>query len=206
MGKSANNKGMVLALVGESGAGKTTTTAILKTMGFAPVALSKHLRDTAIAKFGVPTRSQVQNLARETQVIEGDDYYARVAVDDPAFDSPGNVVVDGLRNLAELTYVTEATRKSGRDFFLMAVVTSDDNRFSRVVNRGRAGDPLDRSKFDADDARARGSATSGFQQNAILIEKAEYRIENSAELADLTRNIEQAVAYALNGRASKASG
>lgn len=205
MDKSASNNGLVLALVGESGAGKTTTTGILQTMGFAPVALSKHLRDTAIAKFGVPTRSQVQNLARETQVIEGDDYYARVAVDDPAFHAPGNVVVDGLRNRAELDYVIEAARKSGRDFVLMAVVTSDDNRFSRVVNRGRAGDPLDRSKFDADDARARGSATSGFQQNGILIDMAEYRIENSAEMSDLTRNIEHAVDYALNRTTSKAS-
>jgi len=193
---SENQNGVVLALVGESGAGKTTTTAIIADMGFAPIALAKHLRETAIAKYCKPERSQVQNLARETQAIHGDDYYARVALSDQAFSQPGDVIIDGLRNVAELEYTTKAVADSDRKFLLIAVLASDDMRFSRVVNRGRAGDPLVRERFEEDDARARGSAQDGFQQNGILIEMAEHTIHNTGDMETLRASVRDAVKIA----------
>jgi dephospho-CoA kinase len=190
---SDNRNGVVLALVGESGAGKTTSTAIIADMGFAPIALAKRLRETAIARYGKPERAQVQNLARETQAIHGDDYYARVALSDPSFSQPGDVIIDGLRNVAELEYTTKAVADSGRNFFLVAVLASDEMRFSRVVNRGRAGDPLVRERFEEDDARARGSAEDGFQQNSILIEMAEHTLYNTGDMETLRARIREAV-------------
>lgn len=191
-----NGKGMVLALVGESGAGKTTTTAIIADMGFAPIALAKHLRETAIARYGKPERAQVQNLARETQAIHGDDYYARVALSDPSFSQSGDVIIDGLRNVAELDYTSKAVADSGRKFFLIAVLASDEMRFSRVVKRGRTGDPLLRERFEEDDARARGSAENGFQQNGILIEMAEHTLHNAGDMETLRARIHDAVEIA----------
>jgi dephospho-CoA kinase len=191
-----NRKGLVLALVGESGAGKTTTTAIIADMGFAPIALAKHLRESAIAQYGKPERAQVQKLARETQAIHGDDYYARVALSDPSFSQPGDVIIDGLRNVAELEYTSKAVADTGRKFFLVAVLASDEMRFSRVVNRGRAGDPLLRELFEEDDARARGDAQDGFQQNGILIEMAEHTLYNTGDMDNLRTRIREAVEIA----------
>ncbi|MEP3279455.1 MAG: AAA family ATPase [Stappiaceae bacterium] len=191
-----DENGLVLALVGESGAGKTTTTAIIAEMGFAPIALSKHLREAAIARYGEPERAQVQELARETQAIEGDDYYARVALADPSFLQSNNVIVDGLRNMAELEYTTRAVADSGRKFFLVAVIASDETRFSRVVNRGRVGDPLLLEQFQEDDARARGSAVDGFQQNGILIEMAEHRLHNTGDIDTLHERIQETIVLA----------
>ncbi len=105
MNTQNSNPGIVLALVGESGAGKTTTTGILAEKGFAPIALAKHLRETAMAKYGVPAREEVQALARETQKTEGDDYYARAALSAPVFATSTDVVIDSLRNKAELDYL-----------------------------------------------------------------------------------------------------
>ena len=196
MTESDNRNGLVLALVGESGAGKTTTTAIIADMGFAPIALAKHLRETAIARYGKPERSQVQNLARETQAIHGDDYYARVALSDPSFSQSGDVIIDGLRNLAELEYTSKAVAASGRKFFLIAVLASDETRFSRVVDRGRAGDPLLRERFQEDDARARGSVEDGFQQNGILIEVAGHTLHNTGDMDALRARIRETVQIA----------
>lgn len=188
--------GLVLALVGESGAGKTTTTAIIEDMGFAPLALGKYLRETAVAKYGTPERVQVQNLARETQAIHGDDYYARVALSDPSFLQTRDVIIDGLRNTAELEYTIKAATDSGRKFFLVAVVASDEIRFSRVVDRGRAGDPLTRERFAEDDARARGNAEDGFQQNGILIGMAQHTVHNTGDMPALHLRINEAVELA----------
>ena len=196
MNRPYTYQGLVLALVGESGAGKTTTTGILADRGFAPIALSKHLRDAAIAKYGAPTREQVQSLARNTQKTEGDDYYARVAVSDPAFASNQNIVIDGLRNKAELDYTLTQVKISGRRFYLVAMIAADQTRFARVVSRGRAGDPLEREKFDRDDARARGSAQDGFQQNSLLIDLANHRLMNTGDLDELHRSIDAAIALA----------
>lgn len=188
--------GLVLALVGESGAGKTTTTAIIEKLGFAPLALGKYLRETAVAKYGIPERVQVQNLARETQAIQGDNYYARVALSDPSFLKTRDVIIDGLRNTAELEYTIKAAADSGRKFFMVAVVASDEIRFSRVVGRGRAGDPLTRERFGEDDARARGSAEDGFQQNGILIGMAQHTVHNTGDIQTLHQQIDEAIEIA----------
>lgn len=71
-----------------------------------------------------------------------------------------------------------------------AVIATDDARFARVVNRGRTGDPLEREKFDRDDARARGSARDGFQQNSLLIDLAEHSLMNTGDLDELHRSID----------------
>lgn len=195
--KNNNIKGgLVLALVGESGAGKTTSTGIIEDMGFAPLALGKYLRETAIAKYGTPERSQVQNLARETQAIEGDHYYARVALSAPSFRQARDIVIDGLRNVAELEYTIKATADTERKFFLAAIIASDETRFSRVVNRGRAGDPITRERFAEDDARARGDTHDGFQQNGILIDMAQHTIHNTGNLYQLHQQINDTIEIA----------
>lgn len=196
MTKSNIKGGLVLALVGESGAGKTTTTAIIEDMGFAPLALGKYLREMAIAEYGTPERVQVQKLARKMQNIHGDDYYARIALSDPSFLQTRNVIIDGLRNTAELRYTTQAVADTGRKLFLVALMASDETRFSRVVGRGRAGDPLTRERFIEDDARASGSMEDGFQQNGILISMAQHTIHNTGDMHTLRNQIEEAVGIA----------
>ena len=196
MTKSNIKGGLVLALVGESGAGKTTTTAIIEDMGFAPLALGKYLREMAIAEYGTPERVQVQKLARKMQTIHGDDYYARIALSDPSFLQTRNVIIDGLRNIAELRYTTQAVADTGRKLFLVALMASDETRFSRVVGRGRAGDPLTRERFIEDDARASGSMEDGFQQNGILIGMAQHTIHNTGDMHTLRNQIEEAVGIA----------
>ena len=196
MTKSNIKGGLVLALVGESGAGKTTTTAIIEDMGFAPLALGKYLREMAIAEYGTPERVQVQKLARKMQAIHGDDYYARIALSDSSFLQTRNVIIDGLRNTAELKYTTQAVADTGRELFLVALMASDETRFSRVVGRGRAGDPLTRERFVEDDARASGSMEDGFQQNGILIDMAQHTIHNTGDMQTLRERIEQAVRIA----------
>ena len=69
-------------------------------------------------------------------------------------------------------------------------------RFSRVVTRGRAGDPIVRERFEEDDARARGDAKDGFQQNGILIEMAEHTLHNTGDMDSLRTRIREAVEIA----------
>ena len=53
-----------------------------------------------------------------------------------------------------------------------------------------------RERFEEDDARARGSAENGFQQNGILIEMAEHKLHNTGDMATLRARIRETVEIA----------
>lgn len=180
--------GLILAICGESGAGKSTTTGILRDEGFAAYSLSGFLREEAEAAYGTPTREQVQDHARAMQRDHGNAYYARELIQNTDLLDQDCAVVDGMRNLEEVALLREAADSRGTTLVLLALVLDQHQRFDRVQGRGRSGDPGDKALFFRDDARANGSE-GGFQNNQSLVAAADISVENSDDVAALRAKV-----------------
>ncbi len=176
--------GLIIAICGESGAGKSTTTGILKDAGFGAYSLSGFLREEAEAKYGTPTREQVQDHARAMQRDHGNAYYAQKLLENTDLLDQERAVVDGMRNLEEVALLRETADARGTTLVLLALVLDQHQRFDRVQGRGRTGDPGDKALFFRDDSRANGSE-GGFQNNQSLVAAADICVENSGDVAAL---------------------
>lgn len=188
--------GVIIAVCGDSGAGKSTTTEILRDLGFRSYSLSGILRQEAELVFGTPTRPQVQGHGRDMQLRHGNDYYAARLIDGTDLMSQDRAVIDGLRNPDELGLLRERAEAMGNRLVLLALVLDPDARFERVRSRARVGDSPDIDQFRNDDARANG-AEGAFQNNQLLMEQADIRIENSGDLTTLRTRVAAIVATLL---------
>lgn len=184
--------GLIIAVCGNSGAGKSTTTEFLREQGFRSYSLSGILRREAELVFGAPTRPQVQNHGRDMQVRHGNSYYADRLIEGTDLLSQDRAVVDGLRNPDELALLRRRAEEKGNRLVLLALVLDPDARFARVQSRARTGDSPDLDQFRTDDARANG-AEGAFQNNRLLMEEADVRIENSGDMTNLRKRVEEIV-------------
>ncbi|MHA3980846.1 nucleoside/nucleotide kinase family protein [Halovulum sp. GXIMD14794] len=181
--------GLIIAVCGDSGAGKSTTTGLLRDAGFAPYSLSAFLRSEAEAAFDTPSRAQVQSHGKAQQERHGNHYYADVLLRETDLMQQRRAVIDGLRNLDELAHLRASASEHGLRLVLLALVLDTERRFQRVQGRARAGDPGELDRFRRDDARANGG-DGIFQNNAELIASADMRIENTGGLDTLRANLQ----------------
>lgn len=179
---------LIIAICGESGAGKSTTTKSLENMGFKSYSLSGFLRQEAEEALGVPTRIQVQQHGKAMQEQHGNAYYAQLLDQNSDLFLQSHAVMDGLRNEDELAYLRNRAAQAGASLKLLALVVDSDVRFQRVTGRARAGDPTAREQFAADDARANG-AEGAFQNNQRLIEMADWKIDNTGDMESLRTSL-----------------
>lgn len=197
--------GLIIAICGESGAGKSTTTGILKEAGFGAYSLSGFLREEAEAKYGTPTREQVQDHARRMQRDRGNAYYAQKLVDNTDLLDQDRAVVDGMRNLEEVALLRESASARGTTMVLLALILDQHQRFDRVQGRGRTGDPSDKALFFRDDARANGSE-GGFQNNLSLVAAADVRVENSGDVDALAVKVKALIDEVSRAAVEKVTG
>ncbi|KUF09129.1 AAA family ATPase [Pseudoponticoccus marisrubri] len=184
--------GLIVAVCGDSGAGKSTTTGLLREEGFAPYSLSAFLRQEAEAAIDTPTREQVQSHGKAQQEAHGNHYYAEVLISQTDLMAQRRAVIDGLRNLDELEHLRATAERHGLTLVLLALVLDTESRFQRVQGRARAGDPGELERFRTDDLRANGG-DGNFQNNAALIDAADLRIENTGDIETLRAKLRAAL-------------
>ena len=179
---------LIIGVCGESGAGKTTSTSILKDAGFVPFSLSGFLRQEAETALDKPVRRQVQAHGQAMNERYGNAYYADVMIQNTDILQQTRAVVDGFRNKEELAFLRDKAAKHGTIVLLIAIILDPESRFVRVQGRARLGDPQQRAQFASDDERANGSEGS-YQNNQTLIDAADHRIENTGCVDDLRSNL-----------------
>ena len=191
-------KALFIAVCGESGAGKSTTTQLLADAGFEAYSLSSILRREAEEAYGNPTRAQVQTHGKTMQTAHGNDYYARRLVETTGLMASCRAVVDGMRNLDEIAFLRAQAAQAGAQFRLLALVVDADTRFQRVMGRARGGDPTTKDQFAVDDTRANG-AEGAFQNNLALINAADWRVENTGDHEALAKRLHGLIAGVTSG-------
>lgn len=181
-------KGLIVAICGESGAGKSTTTGIVQDLGFRAYSLSGILRTEAEAAYGAPTRADIQSYGQSVQSQFGNDTFARRLVETTDLLDQPRAVVDGMRNRAEVARLREEAAARNIEIRLLALVLDAETRFARVQSRARSGDPTNPEAFRQDDERA-NDPNGKFQENRALIASADFRIENTGDIAKLRQAI-----------------
>jgi len=185
MGK---NRQLIIGICGESGAGKTTSTAILQEAGFLSYSLSGFLRQEAEAALDKPVRRQVQAHGQAMNEQHGNQYYADLLIKNTDILEQDRAVVDGFRNLEELEYLRTKAAEQGAIVKLIALVLDAESRFIRVQGRARLGDPQQRAQFKSDDERANGSE-GNYQNNNTLMDAADHKITNTGNMDELRSNL-----------------
>jgi dephospho-CoA kinase len=183
----STNKRLIIGICGESGAGKTTSTSILKEAGFSAYSLSGFLRQEAEAALDKPVRRQVQAHGQAMNTQHGNAYYAEVMMQNTDILEQDRAVVDGFRNLEELEGLRSKAAEQGSVVQLVAVILNAESRFIRVQGRARLGDPQQRAQFKSDDERANGSEGT-YQNNQLLIDSADFKIKNTGCMDELRSN------------------
>jgi len=93
----------------------------------------------------------------------------------------GNCIIDGLRSKAELAVFRD---EFGSSLLLVAIISSPETRFRRLIARGREDDILTREEFNK---RERREIAWGISE---LIDSAGVKIENEGDLVDFRKAIE----------------
>ncbi|MDP6625948.1 MAG: AAA family ATPase, partial [Nitrospinota bacterium] len=132
---------MIIGLTGENCSGKGTLADYLQKKSFYFYSLSDVIRDELASK-GI-------DITRDTLIKEGNDLRQKsgaavLAVRTAAkLQADKNYVIDSIRN----PYEVEELKKLNR-FVLLKVLASPENRFERMKDRKREGDPETLEELD----------------------------------------------------------
>ncbi len=137
------------------GSGKSEAMAVARGRGY-PVVRMGDLIWEEVERQGLPRDAahvgQVANAMRESH---GKDIWSQRTIQrvrEVADDSP-IVMIDGVRNMEE---VETFHKELGEDFVLVAIHTEPDERFTRMVQRGREDDSHDMEVLQERDRREMG--------------------------------------------------
>mgnify|MGYP001572645324 FL=1 len=176
---------MIIGVVGPIAAGKDEVAAILQEQGFTRLSLADELRAELTEREIELTRTNLQDMGDELRGTHGVDFLAQRVI--RQIHSGNNYVITGFRNPAELQAL-----RSLPDFTILAVDATLDDRFKRLLLRGRERDPktIDEFKIVSDRDLGIGQPLHG-QQNGACIELADTRIVNEGTLDDLRKKVDE---------------
>ncbi len=165
----------IIGLTGNIAGGKGVVAEYLKTIGYKYFSLSEQVR--AIAKRTGregALRAVLQNIGNQTRSEFGSDIFARLVGADILALKANLVVVDGIRNPAEVGFFRLCSC-----FCLIAVTAKKENRFEWMMKRARESDPKTWDEFIEMDARDLGTGeNSTGQQVGACIEMADFILPN----------------------------
>ena len=176
---------IVLGLIGEMAAGKTTATAYLEAHYHAETfRFSTSLRDILTRLHKEHTRDNLQQLSTVLRGLFGDDVLSKVIAQDVAKADAEFIVVEGIRRPGDIAYLRDLP-----NFYLVGLQTEEKIRFERL--RSRSENPDDAGKSWEDFQKE--SHQESEEKIRELIQKADYIIENDSSFADTYQKIDAVV-------------
>ena len=145
----------VIGVTGMPGSGKSEAMEVVRERGI-PVVRMGDLVWEEVEGQGLPRDAEhVGRVANAMRQSDGADVWARRTVARVLRDhgSAPVVVIDGIRNQEEVERLRD---ELGDDFTLVAIHTDPDERYGRMVRRGRADDSVDEAVLRARDQREMG--------------------------------------------------
>lgn len=132
----------VIAVVGETGSGKTTVAEILQRRGFVTFSGGDILRELS-ASFGLnQERETLINMGNKLREVFGPEILMRAAMRQMEQAGGEMFLFESIRHPGEVGYL-----KSELGAYVVGVIMSDEKRFELMSQRSRAGDPKDWEEF-----------------------------------------------------------
>jgi dephospho-CoA kinase len=138
---------MIVIVVGMPGSGKDVFVRMAMHLGFSKIGMGDVVREFA-SKQGLGSGDiSIGNFASSQRREHGPAIWAERTVSRmPA----GNVIIDGSRSLDEISYFKKML---GTRLRIVAIASSTETRYARLVTRKRNDDPSTREDFDRRDSR-----------------------------------------------------
>jgi len=176
----------IIGLTGRNAAGKGTVATMLKKRSFEYHSLSDTLRNE-LKKRGIDeSREELTKVGNELRKSRGPGVLADLMID--SITSPTNHIVDSVRNPFEVESL--ARKYEEHAFYLLSVDAKPEIRFQRLMERSRSGDSTTWKQFLSQEALEENSDDPNKQQLFLTMAKADFSIDNSGNLEDLERNID----------------
>lgn len=175
----------IIGITGAFGSGKSTAADFFEKEGFKKFILSDFLEIEA-QKRGIKeiTRKVLQDIGNELREKFGSDILARYALSEIEKEGFEKVVIDGLRNVAEINRL-----KTSSDFTLIAIISSRENRFQRLKNLKRR-ESLTWEIFEGLDKRDSGDGKETGLQVDECIKLADISLENNGTEKEFEEKLE----------------
>ena len=132
---------MIILLVGMPGSGKEEFKKIAETMGWNVVSMGDVVREYTISLGLEMNEKNVGELASKERKEHGMDIWARRTLEKIVSKK---TIIDGVRNIEEVEFFK---RNLGKDISIVAILSSQKNRYERILKRGRKDDIKNFSQF-----------------------------------------------------------
>ncbi len=177
---------MIIGLTGTLAAGKGTVAEFFKKKGFVYFSLSDELREKAKEVGVAVSRQNLQELGNKLRREKGEGVLAEIIKDKILHYDYINVIVDGLRNPAEIDVVKKLT-----PFFLIAVDAPPEIRFERMKKRNRENDPQTWEDFLKLDEKDKGNnEDESGQFVSKCMKEADFILVNNGNFHQLYEKLE----------------
>lgn len=180
---------LVIGLVGPIASGKGTVIKILKERGFTAYSTSDVLKEEVKKRGLEVTRSNCNLVSNELRETHGADVLARQTGEIIERNNPDYVVVDAIRNPAEVSYL-----KQNFGAKIIGVVADQKARYVFFVERGTFLGEIDTfEKFKELDDREMQQEGKHKQQTKACLELADIVIENNGTVEVLKKKVDEFV-------------
>lgn len=178
----------IIGITGTLGAGKgTIVDYLVREKGFAHFSARDFILEE-VRQRGMPeSRDSTTQVANDLRALHRPNYIAEELYRRAAA-SGKNAVIESLRAPAEV----EALRQKG-GFVLFAVDADPKIRYARIQSRQSGLDRVSFEKFLADEQREMENPEPHQQNIAACIAMADYRFENNGTVAELERQVADAL-------------
>lgn len=138
----------IIAVTGMPGSGKAVASSLARTYGIPVFVCGDVVREEALTRKLPPTPENLGSLMLKIREEDGPDVVAERLIPKIKKIQSNTVVVEGLRSLSELQLLKDNFKVK-----LLAVHSPPDQRFQRLIRRGRSDDPKSLEEFVQRDHR-----------------------------------------------------
>lgn len=179
------NKKIILGLCGQISSGKGTIAEYAqKKYNAKTFRFSTMLRDVLSRLYLDITRYNMQTLSTILRTNFSEDIMAKVMAEDVKNDSTEIIIVDGVRRMADITYLKEIN-----GFYLVSVKADAKIRFERLTKRNENSDDLGKTYEDF----LKDEQQEAELEIPIAMQNADLEIDNNGSMEDLFKQVDDII-------------
>jgi dephospho-CoA kinase len=170
----------ILAFTGMPFSGKTEAVQIAKNIGIQIIRMGEAVWDEVENRRLDLNDKNVGMIANDMRKKHGMDIWARRTIKKiNILDEKDLIVIDGIRNIEE---IDTFKKELGKNFFIIAIESSNEARYKRAMSRGREDDSKNLDKVKERDKRELGWGLGAVIASADIVISNENGLDEFREL------------------------